>query len=447
MAYFEFSKQVLDRVIEQFENAQKFIRIAMFQIHHKKVFDVLSKRLRDGVTVELFTLPFDSINQDIKENTIRLFQELERNGAKIYFCKWNVGNPERTTTAVGRWYSFHGKFIITDKSAIALSANFTQQKELDAAIVFENDFDKINEFNLIFEQLLKLFYIERSGYSGTIRQKILNSDIPNVLSLFELPRVIETGVHARHWIQDYPSILCPESNVIRDRLYVCPFDVRGRNFIKNIISEANEFVLISTESFTDLDFADFLVKSKLGGVDIRILTGSTSMDFSDRMQKMLRELLANDIQLRTTDEHLHAKLIITDKRVVVSSINLNKMNLGFSRTSKLWRENTETLYVCSDVDILSAAKSQYFDVFNRCTDILSILAQKIETQIGKMYTSLFGLRSRKEVKVLFARLILHHEIRVKHLAIKIGKITAELMKFYNRSMVDKNDFLMSLILH
>jgi len=447
MAYFEFSKKVLDRVIEQLEKAQKFIRIAMFQIHHKDVFDVLKNRLKDGVKVELFTLPFDSINQDIKEGVIRLFHDLERNGAKIYFCKWNIGDPERTTTAVGRWYSFHGKFIITDKSVIALSANFTQQKELDAIIIFQGDVEKIEEFNSKFDHLLELFYNDRSGYNGTIRQKILNSDIPNPLSLFELPRVIETNVHKNYWIQDYPSTLCPENTSISDRLYVCPFDVRGRNLIMNLISEANEFAFISTESFTDPEFSDFLIKSKLRELDVRILTGTASMDFSDRMQRMLRELLSNNIQLRTIEENLHAKLIITDKRVVISSINLNKMNLGFSRTSQLWRENTETLYVCSNVETLSRAKTQYLDMFDKSIDISVILAQKIESQIGKMFTSLFGLRSKREVKVLFARLILHQEIQVKKLVMKIGKITTRLMNFYNRSIVNKNDFLMSLILH
>ena len=112
---------------------------------------------------------------------------------------------------------------------------------------------------------------------------------------------------------------------------------------EQLISEANEFVYISTESFTDVDISNFLIKSRLKGIDIRILTGATSMDFSDRMQKMLRELLANDIKISTTEKYLHAKLIMTDKRVSVSSINLNKMNLGFKKVNHLWRENTESI--------------------------------------------------------------------------------------------------------
>ena len=33
------------------------------------------------------------------------------------------------------------------------------------------------------------------------------------------------------------------------------------------------------------------------------------------------------------------------------------------------------------------------------------------------------------------------------MTIKIGRITAQLMKFYNKCMVDKNDFLMALVLY
>lgn len=447
MKYFEFSTNAINRVIDELERADEFIQIAVFQLHNEDVFDALDAKLRNGVSVEILTLPYDSINRDMQEEVIERFRELESNGATLYLCRWNIGDPERTTTAVGRWYSFHGKFIVTDKSAIALSANFTQQNELDALLIFDEEPEKIAEYRNKFQELLRLFVEEHSGYSGTIRSRIMQINLPNISSLFELPRVIETQTHRDHWIQDYPSSLCPENITIEDRLYVAPFDAKGRHLIMEIISEASEFVYIATESFTDLDISDFLVKSRLRNLDIRILTGATSMDFSDRIQKMLREMLANNIKIHTVEEYLHAKLIITDRRVVVGSINLNKMNLGFRRAKQLWRENTESIAICSDSYILSTAKTQYLSIFGESKDISLVLAEKIENQIGKMFTSLLGLKSRKEAKSLFARMVLHHEIKVKQLVVRIGKITASLMAFFHKNMVDKNDFLMALILY
>ena len=64
-----------------------------------------------------------------------------------------------------------------------------------------------------------------------------------------------------------------------------------------------------------------------------------------------------------------------------------------------------------------------------------------------MLTSKFDLRSRQEVKMLFARLIIRKEIDVKKFVLEIGKITYNLMKVFNRNMVEKNDFVSALILY
>ncbi len=314
MKTFEFSTNVITKIIGELHDADEYIRIAVFQMHNREVFNVLNNKLNEGVGVEIITLPYDSINEDIQADVTSMFQNIERNGARLYFCKWNVGDPERTNTAVGRWYSFHGKFIVTDKSAIALSANFTQAEELDAAIIFKNEIDKIEEYNRKFDELIDLFISENQGYSGTIRQRI--ADLEDNLSLFELPRVIETETHRSHWIRHYPSALCPINIPVEDKLYLAPFDCRGRNFLMSLISEASEFAYISTESF-----------------------------------------------------------------------------------------------------------------------------------VGNMFTSKFNLRSRQEVKTLFARLIIRKEIEVKKFVFDVGKITAALMKIFNKNMVEKDDFLSALILY
>jgi len=447
MAIFEFSKNVVGIVVKELFKAEQFIKIAIFQLHNEDIFNLLNKKLDEAINVEIITLPYDSINEDVRNEVVNRFDKLIANGAALHFCRWNVGDPERTSTAVGRWYSFHGKFIVTDKSAIALSANFIESDELDAILIYENDANKINEFNEKFDELLYLLIRDHSGYSGAIRQKIQDTNLPDTLSLFDLPPVIKTDTHINHWIQHYPSVLCPESVPIEDKIYVTPFDSKGRNLYKSIINEANEYIYISTESFTDTDFAEFLRQIKLKGVDIKILTGAASMDFSDRMQKMLRELLAHDIRVKTIEGSLHAKLLITDKRLVVSSVNLNKMNLGFSKTRKYWRENTETIIICSDSNVINSGRTRFLDVFDNGIDIENILAEKIENGIGRMYSSTFGLRSKKEVKILFARLVLQQEIQVKKLTLTICRITASLMKHFSKTMVEKDDFIMALILY
>ena len=163
------------------------------------------------------------------------------------------------------------------------------------------------------------------------------------------------------------------------------------------------------------------------GIEIHILTGAASQDFSDRLQIMFRKLLAsNNIHIKTTPVDLHGKLIITDKHVAVTSINLNKINLGFGRIKSLWRQNTETITVSNDPEILSSAREQYCSIYEKSSDIRNTLAEKIETQIGELFTSSFGYKIKPEGKTILARFLLIREIDVNKILLSVGKLSVQL---------------------
>lgn len=446
MLEFEFNTKVTDRILTKLLEARKFIRIALFQIHNQLIFDVLLKKLEEGVKIEIFTLPYDSINQKIQNVVIPRFSKIQEKGAILYFCKWNVGDPGRTTTAVGRWYAFHGKFIVTDKCAIALSANFTEHQELDAILIYENEM-KIKEYNQKFDELLDLFIKKNSGFDGSLRQKIIDTKILNIYKVFVLPDVIETSTHENNWIQHYPTSLCPTNVPIQDKLYLTPFDCRGGDFYESIISEAEKFAYVSAESFTDECFSNFLIQQRLRGIEIKILSGAGSMDKVEKMKEMFHDLSAHGILVRNPQEDLHAKLILTDKRLAVSSINLNKMNLGFTKTKQFWRENTESIDVCSDPKILKTAKVQFLEIFDKSVSMEVKLAEKIQKLVSNAFSQRFGLKTKKEVKLLFARLIVGKEIEIKKFITDLCQITSKLMEKSGRCTVTKDDFIMALILY
>ena len=444
---FAFSTEVVPLIIEEMRAADKYVRIAMFQIHNEDIFKTLENLLARQVKVEILTLPYDSINEGIRSQVEKRFEDLSRNGAILYFNKWNAGDPEQTRTAVGRWYSFHGKFIVTDKSAIALSANFTHEKELDAAIIFKGAEDKIGEFNAKFEELLQLFIIKDNHYDGSIRRRILNTVNINGERLFELPKTVDVR-HKNHWILHYPVELCPSDVAVREKLYLTPFDCRGRDFITNLIQNADQYAYISTESFTDEEFSKFLVHLSVNKViDLKILTGTRTRDFTDRLQNMFRDLLTQQIDVKTTANAIHAKLIVTDKALVVSSINLNNMNLGFHQTKKFWRENTETLMVSEDPNVISLAKEKYLEIFETSVNIREILCHKLEAQIRDVFLGAFQLSPNPEVRALFARFILKREIDTGKAIIKLGATTKRLMDHYKRTRVERDDFISALVLY
>ena len=443
MKIFEFSNKAIEKIRNELEKAEKYIRIAVFQLHREEIFQILKLKLNEGVDVEIFTLPYDSIFKDvekIKDN----FKELEKLGAILHFCKWNLGDPERTSTAVGQWYSFHGKFIVTDKSAIAMSANFTKKNEIDAVLILEKEGKMEIEFNKKFDELLDLFIIKNAGYDGSIRKKIISNADEKIIEIFNLPKNI-SNKYLNHWILHYPMNLCPDDVHIKNGLFITPLDGRGRKFYEEIISKAEKFMYISTESFTDLDFSKFLKKMSLKQLDMKILAGAESMDFRDRIQKMFRELLAHQIEIKTSNGELHAKMLITDKHLVLSSINLNKMNLGFKSKAGFWREDTETIFICDDEKIINIAQNQFKEVFNKSIEIEEKLEKGLKRDLGKMFTSTFNLSSTEQVKSTFAKIVLNKEIQMKKFVLELGKIVRSLMTLLNKKQVNFDYFLASLI--
>jgi hypothetical protein len=444
---FDFSTGVVPLITKEMASAEKYVRIAMFQIHREDVFDSLEKLLANKVKVEILTLPYDSINADVKSQVVSRFEDLTRKGALIHFSRWNVGDPRETRTAFGRWYSFHGKFIVTDKSAIALSANFTRGEELDAVVVFRGVKDKIIEFNQKFEGLLQLFILKENHYDGSIRRRILHVVPTQGESLFELPENVD-ALHKDHWILHYPVELCPSNVSIEDKLYLTPFDCRGRDVFSRIIANADKYVYISTESFTDEDFSKFLVNFTINkDVEMKILSGTKSRDFTDRIENMFKDLLTQKIEIKTTKDAIHAKLIITDKALVVSSINLNKMNLGHYKTKKFWRENTESILICQDSKVIASAKKKYQEMFDKSVDVRDMLCQKLEKQVWDVFEGAFQLSPNPEVRALFARFILKREIDTKKIIIKVGRMTKKLMDHYKRTRIEREDFISALVLY
>ena len=74
-------------------------------------------------------------------------------------------------------------------------------------------------------------------------------------------------------------------------------------------------------------------------------------------------MVALGADIRIPKKHIHGKLIITDKRVVVSSVNMNNIGLGFAKSKAKWRANTETIAVVSDKTVIDEAKRQYESEF------------------------------------------------------------------------------------
>lgn len=82
---FDFNNQVVEKILEEIKKANEYIRIAVFQIHDAKVFNLLNQKIQEGVRVEIFTLPLDSIHPDVRDRVTEQFNILMNNGGRVHF--------------------------------------------------------------------------------------------------------------------------------------------------------------------------------------------------------------------------------------------------------------------------------------------------------------------------------------------------------------------------
>lgn len=444
---FTFDDTALERVAVEIASAKEFIKIAVFQIHNDEIINALNTALSRKVNIEIVTLPYDSIHQEVRESVEQKLRGLEKKGAVLHFCKWGVGDPSRTTTAVGRWYSFHGKFIVTDRCAIAISANLTNQKELDAVLIYKET-DKIKEFLAKFEELKTLFIGTRSK-EAEVRQLIERSGYSEWRELLEAPSAIKEAEVREHWIRDYPVSILKSDTKIIDGIYLTPFEFKARELYEQVILNASKIAYISTESFTDEDMVKILIRAQLKGVDVRVLTGGVSQDFQARIRELYPEAASSGVKIKIPDADLHAKLIITDKVLLVGSVNLNKMNLGTRKNKELWRANTETVTICTDDSMVKNARESYIKIFDQSRDVLEFLAEKEEGGTKSIF-EVFDkdIRVKKDVRRMFAKLIINNKVRGKRELYTIAKYAYLIARnFAKRNVIEVKDFISAVVLN
>jgi len=448
MVTFKMGQDTENEIVSKIQESKGYIRIAVFQMHSEVIFSALLVKAGQGVRIEICTLPYDSINSDVRESVVERFERLKNAGVSIHFLPWNVGDPERTTTAVGRWYAYHGKFMVTEKYAIIFSTNFLESDEIETFVI-DDSTDLIQTLNEKFKWLVTTFcLISDDGQAGGFRKWIEEQiGMDEASRIFHLPDSIKSKTHENNWILHYPVGICKIKDKDYSGMYVTPFDARARNLYETIISLAEQFVYISTESFTDQDFCEFIIRqTRKKKIDIKILTGGTSMDFAERITDMYSNLIACGVAIYVPNSPLHAKLLVTEKFVLVGSVNLNNMNLGFNKGRMYWRSNIETIYVTSD--LVSSAKSDFETIIDASRKIEEVHIVKESKKLGGFFSD-YDLKSQDSAKQMVARFIVNERIQGKAEILRLaGYVNLYVKRVHPRTkLVTKMDMLSCLVLH
>jgi phosphatidylserine/phosphatidylglycerophosphate/cardiolipin synthase-like enzyme len=447
MKKFEFlsNKEIIKKIINE---ADKFISIVSFQFTADSFIRNLLLDKSRKVELSIITLPSDSYKDTAERKKIdNLYKDLEKNRAKVHQCMWEVGDPSLTATSLSgeqlegggnKWYSMHGKFIVTDKNVLIMSSNFTDAEEIEVYLMI-SDSSIIKQFKEKFDQLKTLF-IEKNKYPGKIFDLVDNETKNYIKKLFESSRRLN--------IKAYPPNLAP-SKSFANGLYLTPFDGRSREFLNSFIDSAQKFLYFSTERFFDDEIVKKLVAKAINTkIKIRLITCPPNQIRQNpvKAEQMISELLSAGVEIRVF-ENIHAKCWISDKFLAIGSINLGKMNLGFRKTGDFWRANTETIYFDNDENIIKEAKVEFDSIYEKGIEPLKSIASSSKYLAdSRVLFSVFGVRSDESARETMSQIQTSFKINSRKNLLRVVDLAAKIAQKFNVRIVTRKEVLMALIL-
>lgn len=443
---FSESKKI---IVKKISEAQEFIKIVSFQLTNKEILELIIKKQNQGVEVDILTLPPDSFsNVDQRGKLKQMFEQLKSSGVRILENKWEVGDTSLTSTSQSgdikagggsKWYSLHGKFLVTEKCALVTSSNLDEENNLEVFLSYEED-NVIEEFCSEFGFLQEYFIKqETEEVPGSFFEELPPNKQENISSSYSSMERLN--------IEEYPSELLEQDFVFEQGLVITPFEAKARNILNKIIENSEDFLYLVSENLYDEG-----VVSKLGreisGVDLdtKILTGPPSniRQNINKAREMYRKVASFGADVRSLDQ-IHCKLWMNEKWMVVGSVNLTKMSLGFGKNDG-WRANTETLYLERTSEIKNA-KSSILDIFSRANSLLEVISSASSShRDAKQYFDYFDHYSRTTAKKAFGKIKTNLSLDHKKTLLKIAEFAAKLAKEEDETYINEPHVIMGGVL-
>ena len=114
------------------------------------------------------------------------------------------------------------------------------------------------------------------------------------------------------------------------------------------------------------------------------------------------------------------------------------MNLGFKKTAGFWRENTESITICRNQNIINEAKEKYLRMFNSSEKIIDKIAEKNAVIAGKLLKNTFNINSSSDAKKYLAKTALEEEIKKEKKVYDIIKEAIRLKEERHLSRITKD---------
>jgi phosphatidylserine/phosphatidylglycerophosphate/cardiolipin synthase-like enzyme len=433
-------------------SSEKFLKIVTFRFDSREFADILIEKAKRGVAIEVVTTPPDNVAKgELRPVVEAMYKELERNGAKLYSCHWEAGEPRLTTTSMSgkqsagigdKWYSLHLQIFINEKHALVTSKPLTSESTLDV-FYLSSDPDFVDNALRKFDRIQQLFLKPKKVEGLTIP-----GDVTNFLDQKMLKNTIDffTETKRLNAKQYYLEQLPPSK--LRKGLFISPFEGKMRDFLYDFIDSASEYVYFFLETFFDEELVGKLQEKVAANPEtkIKIITSPPERirQSPQKARELINQVLSLGIQVGYLP-NIQAKFWVSDKWLAIPSGDFNRMNLGHFKGKNYWKADTQLLLLDNSSATISHMKREFAQHF-KPMDIGSTCAKDINTLLKRMVKS-SNLRGSKDASKYIARfktaLIIKTERDVRY----VIDLAIKLTKLYNKSRLEGCFMLMAVILY
>lgn len=441
--------QLLEEIIK---NSEKFLKIVTFRFFSEDFANILIKKAKSGVDVEVITTPADSVaKEEMRPQVERMYKTLRDKNVKLFTCSWEAGEPRLTSTSMSgrlaagigeKWYSIHLQLIVNEKQALITSKNLTSDRNLD--IYFLNStpqfvklaLDKFGKIKEIFFEPVKLKNI-------TITGKIINfldeEILKETINLFDQSKRLN--------VKHYNLRKLPDAN-LKNGIFICPFEGRLRDFLYKFIDSSNSFLYFFVETFFDEALVEKLEEkiNAFPDIKIKIITSPPERIRQNRpkARNLINQVLSLGINVGYLPD-IQAKFWVSDKWLAVPSGDFNKMNLGHKSGKNYWKADTQLILLDNDEDLVRSFKNlfeQYFEPI----DIGSISIKDVKSLFVRL-TKRHRMQSTDEAKNYVARLKSSLIIKTEKDTKYVIDLAIRLAKFHGKRKVEGLFAIMAIILY
>jgi hypothetical protein len=436
---------------EFIDRAEKHLKIVTFRFSSEDFAQMLTKKAKEGVEIELITTPVDNIGDEkLRSKVEAMYRRLQTSGVKLQTCPWEVGEPRLTPTSLSgrltsgigeKWYSLHLQLLMTERQALLTSQNLVPEEKLEI-FYLSSDPRFLRDTSNKFEMIQDLFFAPMEVDKTTVKGKVINfldqATLKETLELYNQDKRLK--------VKHYYADRLPNASM-KKGLFLCPFEGKLRDFLNRFIDSGKEFLYFFVETLFDEELIGEIERKidLQNGIQVKMITRPPEKvrQSPDRARSMIKQLLSLGVSIGYLSD-IQAKFWVSDNWLAIPSGDFNRMNLGFSVSKNHWRADTQLIFLEDDREQIKLFKD-LFEKHFKPMDVGSICKKDIDSLFTRLKQ--YRIESTKEAKEYISRLKSSLIIKTEKDTRYVMDLAVKITKNYGKNRMDGVFATMAILLY